>query len=205
MSAEAENEKFSHGGFRPDAGRKSKTGQKTVVKRIPESLVPTVNELIFNMTSTIPHSVRLPIDALWLSTTPVAVKIPFSLDKIPAGFPSPAEPYIADYIDFNEYLVQNQAATFTVRSGGVSMLDAGIDKDDLLLIDRSKTPRHGDFVMADLGNEFTIKRLHLLPGRLVELHSENAVGDYPNFSPKEEENWSIVGVVTFVIKDVRRR
>lgn len=85
------------------------------------------------------------------------------------------------------------------------MLDAGIDKDDLLLIDRSKTPRHGDIVMADLGNEFTIKRLHLLPGRLVELHSENAVGDYPNFSPKEEENWSIVGVVTFVIKDVRRR
>ena len=39
--------------------------------------------------------------------------------------------------------------------------------------------------MADLGNEFTIKRLHKFPDGRIELHSENSSGDYPNFSPKE--------------------
>ena len=38
--------------------------------------------------------------------------IPLALEKIPAGFPSPAEPYIAEYIDFNKYLISNPAATF---------------------------------------------------------------------------------------------
>ena len=82
------------------------------------------------------------------------------------------------------------------------MLDAGINKDDILVIDRSVPFKHGDIVMADLGNEFTIKRLVKTKAGF-ELHSENASGEYPNFIPKEGDNWSIVGVVTFVLKDVR--
>ena len=84
------------------------------------------------------------------------------------------------------------------------MLDAGISKDDIMIIDRSKTPKHGDIVMADFGNEFTIKRLYKVPGRKPELHSENASGEYPDFVPTDEDTWSVVGVVTFVIKDVRQ-
>ena len=132
------------------------------------------------------------------------LKVPYALEKIPAGFPSPAEPYVADYLDFNEYLITNPSATFAARSGGYSMLDAGIGKDDIMIIDRSKTPKHGDIVMADLGNEFTIKRLYKVPGRKPELHSENASGEYPDFVPTDGDTWSVVGVVTFVIKDVRQ-
>ena len=199
MNRPPENNKPAHGGLRTNAGRKSKSGQKTVVKRVPESLLPTIDALIADLDTRLPDGIR------WLAPTLTSAQIPYSTDKIPAGFPSPAEPYVSDYIDFNEYLVQNQAATFTARSGGLSMFDAEIDKDDLLLIDRSKNPRHGDIVMADLGNEFTIKRLHITPGQPAELHSENAAGDYPNFKPKEDDSWAIVGVVTFVIKDFRRK
>ena len=184
-----------HGGRREGAGRKSKTGEATVVKRIPVSLIPTVDVMIAS--TTLPQGSLIPINR-------TTIKVPYALEKIPAGFPSPAEPYIADYLDFNEYLIANPSATFAARSGGYSMLDAGISKDDIMIIDRSKTPKHGDIVMADLGNEFTIKRLYKVPGRKPELHSENASGEYPDSVPTDGDTWSVVGVVTFVIKDVRQ-
>lgn len=183
------------GGRRDGAGRKSKTGEATAVKRIPVSLIPTVDAMI--------ASTPLPLGS-FMPINRTSAKVPLAVEKIPAGFPSPAEPYVADYLDFNEYLITNPSATFAARSGGYSMLDAGIGKDDIMIIDRSKTPKHGDIVMADLGNEFTIKRLYKVPCRKPELHSENASGEYPDFVPTDGDTWSVVGVVTFVIKDVRQ-
>ncbi len=125
------------GGRREGAGRKSKSGEATAVKRIPISLIPTVDAMIAS--TAMPQGSLIPINRTTL-------KVPYTLEKIPAGFPSPAEPYIADYLDFNEYLIANPSATFAARSGGYSMLDAGISKDDIMIIDRSKTPKHGDIV-----------------------------------------------------------
>ena len=161
------------GGRRDGAGRKSKSGEATAVKRIPVSLIPTVDAMI--AFTAMPQGSLIPINRTTL-------KVPYALEKIPAGFPSPAEPHVADY----------------------SMLDAGIGKDDIMIIDRSKTPKHGDIVMADVGNEFTMKRLYKVPGRKPELHSENASGEYPDFIPDDSDTWTVVGVVTFVIKDVRQ-
>ena len=75
--------------------------------------LPTIDALIADLDTRLPDGIR------WLAPTLTSAQIPYSTDKIPAGFPSPAEPYVSDYIDFNEYLVQNQAATFTARSGGL--------------------------------------------------------------------------------------
>lgn len=190
-----------HGGKRLGAGRKPKYGKTavTVVKRVPQDLIAAVDALIADSQV----KSRLPPDALFLSEVANEALIPMALNKVPAGFPSPAEPYIADYLDFNQYLISNPTATFAVRAGGVSMLDAGIDVNDLLVVDRAKTPKHKDIVMADMGSEFTIKRLYQQNG-LIELHAENEAQDYPIFSPGLEDVWHIVGVVTFVIKDVRR-
>lgn len=197
--------KSQHGGARTGAGRKSKSGP-TVVKRIPKSIVPVIEDIIERAANQLGESdTRIPLDAILLSENLSSFSIPLAEEKIPAGFPNPAEPYIADYIDFNAYLISNPAATFAARSGGLSMFDAEIDMDDILIIDRSVTPKHRDIVMADLGNEFTIKRLHKLLGKPIELHSENANGNYPNFIPANGDTWSIVGVVTFIIKDARRK
>ena len=59
-------------------------------------------------------------------------------------------------------------------------------------------------MIVSFGFGFTIKRLYKAPGRKPELHSENASGEYPDFVPTDEDTWSVVGVVTFVIKDVRQ-
>ena len=196
--------KPSYGGRRPGAGRKSKSG-KTVVKRIPESLVPAVDALIEHAVILTQNPAgSLPPGALLFPESFSSLSIPIAGEKIPAGFPSPAEQYVEDFIDFNSFLIINPAATFAVRSGGQSMLDAGIDVDDLLIIDRSVTPRHRDIVMADLGNEFTIKRLHKIDGKPIELRSENAAGGFPDFIPADGDTWSIVGVVLRIIKSTRK-
>lgn len=191
----------THGGKRQGAGRKAKHGdaRETIVKRVPKVLVGVIDELIRASA----HKIRLPENALRLADAANEMAIPLALNKVPAGFPSPAEPYMADYLDFNQYLISHPEATFAVRAGGVSMLDAGIDVNDLLVIDRAQSPKHKDIVMADMGHEFTIKRLHQQLDS-IELHAENAAEDYPIFRPGPEDVWHIVGVVTFVIKDVRR-
>lgn len=189
------------GGKREGAGRKPKTGQPMVVKRIPVSLVPAIDDLIGQMTKTpnIQCSDVIPLDAFRLPETLSILSVPLALESVPAGFPSPAEPYIEDYLDFNEYLVKNKPATIAVRCGGESMRDAGINKNDLLVIDRSRVPKHQDIVMADLGNEYTIKRLHI-EGKRVSLRSENTSEEYPNFTFENGETLTVVGVVAHVIK-----
>lgn len=192
-----------HGGARAGAGRKAKIAEPKIVKRIPVSLIPAVEHMISQLASTrLCPAQHLPLDCWHVAEHLSQLTIPLATETVPAGFPSPAEPYISDYLDFNQYLIKNQAATIAVRCGGDSMHDAGISRDDLLIIDRSITPKHRDIVMADLGNEFTIKRLHQLDNGCIELHSENSNQSYPNFSFQEGDTLAIVGVVTYVIKHI---
>ena len=74
-------------------------------------------------------------------------EIPFIDTMVSAGFPSPADDYLDLPIDLNEYLVENSAATFYIRVSGNSMQDEGIDDGDLLVVDRSKTPKNNDCLL----------------------------------------------------------
>ena len=78
-----------------------------------------------------------------------------------AGFPSPAEQYLEPPLDLNALLVKRPAATYFVRVEGDSMIDAGINPGDLLIVDRSLTPVDGDVIIASVDGEFTVKRLRI--------------------------------------------
>ena len=80
---------------------------------------------------------------------------------IRAGFPSPAEDYQHETLDFNRDLIRNPEATFYGKVEGDSMMDAGICDGDIAVIDRSVQPEDGDVVVAYINNEFTIKFLDL--------------------------------------------
>ena len=84
--------------------------------------------------------------------------IPFYLNKVGAGFPSPATDYVEDDLDLNSYLIKNQPATFIIRVQGRSMIDANIYDGDLLIVDRSLNPKNYSIVVANV-NE--IGRAHV--------------------------------------------
>lgn len=99
--------------------------------------------------------------------------------------------------DLNAALMRNPAATFFMRVAGESMKGSGIFPDDILLIDRSLTPKSGDIVIAAVDGEFTVKRLWLENGR-VELHAENP--DYPPIILTGDTELDIWGVVKYAIR-----
>ncbi len=123
----------------------------------------------------------------------------FFESRVQAGFPSPAQGEYADTIDLNRALITNPAATFCARVIGNSMVDAGINEGDLLIIDRSLTPHDGNIAVCFIDGDFTVKRLSMRDNRLF-LTPANA--DYPELPVNEDSNFQVWGVVSHIIKRV---
>ena len=126
----------------------------------------------------------------------VPVRLLAAAESVAAGYPSPAQDYYDGPIDLTEMLVEDQAATFIVRASGHSMTGAGISDGDELLVDRSRTPRDGDVVVAVLDGELTIKRLQVT-ARGVLLRAENA--EHPDVVVPELSELVIWGVATYCL------
>lgn len=127
---------------------------------------------------------------------PPRLPLPLFAHGVRAGFPSPADDYVAEALDLNEYLIAHKEATFFLRVKGHSMTGAGIQDGDLLVVDRSLTPAHRTVVIAVVDGEFTVKRLDKCGG-CIRLLAEN-----PDFAPiefKEGQELQVWGVVTNVI------
>jgi DNA polymerase V len=119
------------------------------------------------------------------------------IDGLSAGFPSPARDYMEESIDLNKELIRNPNWTFIGRVKGQSMRDAGIDESDLVVIDRSLEGTHGRIALCALDGGLTIKRLHMAKDQLYLMPANPA---YKPIKVTEEQNFSVWGVVTYVIK-----
>lgn len=119
--------------------------------------------------------------------------------RVQAGFPSPAHGEYADIIDLNRALITNPAATFCARVIGDSMVDAGINQGDLLIIDRSLTPHDGNIAVCFIDGDFTVKRLSMRDNMLF-LTPANA--SFPELPVNEDSNFQVWGVVSHIIKKV---
>jgi DNA polymerase V len=146
-------------------------------------------------------SKEIPLEILVPKEIPTSIVCPLYLERVPAGFPSPAEEFIDSKLDLNEYLVAHPAATFYARVSGHSMIGAGIHPGDILIVDRSLEAKHDDIVVAVVENELTVKRLYQSRG-CVELRSENP--DYPPLTFSENSSLIIWGVVTGVTRHYKR-
>lgn len=128
------------------------------------------------------------------------VQIPIALERVQAGFPSPAQDYIDKTVDLNEHLIKNVNSTFIMKVDSLSMLKIGIDINDELIVDRSLEPKHKDIVVAVLDNQLTVKRLMIENDRCW-LKSENE--DYSDIDPRNYQSFEVWGVVTKVIKSFK--
>lgn len=118
---------------------------------------------------------------------------------ISCGFPSPAEDFKQQRISLDNELIKNKETTFFARVSGQSMIDAGLEDNDLLVIDRSIAPEHNKIAVCFIDGEFTVKRLQIEDG-VVWLKPENA--NYDPIQITSENNFLIWGIVTNVIKRV---
>ncbi len=79
------------------------------------------------------------------------------LGLVEAGFPSPGEASLTDTLSLDDYLINNRSASYLLEVKGDSMIEAGIQEGDLVIVELGKTPRVGDIVVAQIDGEYTLK------------------------------------------------
>jgi DNA polymerase V len=130
------------------------------------------------------------------------IKLPLYSSNVRAGFPSPADDFIEAKLDLNTFLVAHPASTFFVRVQGESMIGAGINDGDILIVDRSLTPSNGRIIIAVVDEDFTVKRFYK-KGQCVHLVPENPA--FETVILGNDDNFSVWGVVTNVIHNLEER
>lgn len=128
----------------------------------------------------------------------------FLAPGIKAGFPSPAEEYLRDSLDFNRDLIAHPEATFYGRVDGDSMKDAGINNGDIAVIDRCVEPQNGDVIVGYINGEFTIKYLDLTHKEEGYIELRPANKDYQPIRIDESDSFEVWGVVIWTIKSWKR-
>lgn len=79
------------------------------------------------------------------------------LGAVQAGFPSPAEEELANTINLDEFLVERPDASYLLTVSGDSMIEAGIHPGDIVLVEKGRTPKNRDIVVAQVDDEWTLK------------------------------------------------
>ena len=125
------------------------------------------------------------------------VLLPFHLNKVGAGFPSPATDYVEDDIDLNTHLIKNIPSTFLIRVQGKSMNKVGIHNDDLLVVDRSLNPKNFSTVIANINEELVVKSFIKKNGQTFLTSGSKQMKD--KIDLVENTEILIWGVVTYVI------
>ncbi len=121
------------------------------------------------------------------------------LGDVKAGFPSPAEE-VREEFDLKGMLVRHPASTFYFKVDGYSMVDAGMEDGDILIVDKSLLPYDGCKAICFIDGEFTVKLVEIRENevRLVPMNSTNP--KYRTITISKDDEFAVWGIVTYVIK-----
>lgn len=117
-----------------------------------------------------------------------------------SAYGNPADDYIEDHLDLNEFLVHRPSATFFARAEGDSMINAGILNGAILVVDRSLESKQDDIIIAAVNGELTCK---IFDARAQVLRSAS-----PHYKPipiTEEMECVTLGVVVHAINQLCTR
>jgi len=123
--------------------------------------------------------------------------LPFHVNKVGAGFPSPATDYVEDDIDLNAHLIKNIQSTFLIRVQGKSMSNIGIHDGDLLVVDKSLNPKNFSTVIVNINEELVVKSFIKEKDQPFLTSGSKKFKDKINLT--ENPEIFIWGVVTYVI------
>ena len=129
--------------------------------------------------------------------------LPLHLNKVGAGFPSPATDYVEDDIDLNNHLIKNIPSTFLIRAQGKSMNSIGIHDGDLLVVDRSLNPKNFSTVIANVNEELVVKTFVKEKDQSFLTSGSKKLKD--KISLTENPEIFIWGVVTYVIHALQQK
>ncbi len=125
------------------------------------------------------------------------IDIPYSDDGVSAGIPFGIENSCDNSLDLNKELIKNKASTFFARVKGCSMIGAGIDDGDLVVIDKLVEPYDNCIAVCYIDGEFTMKRIKFESDHML-LMAENSA--YKPIKVTKDNDFTVWGVVRYSIK-----
>jgi DNA polymerase V len=127
----------------------------------------------------------------------VGLRLPFFINFVSAGSPSDAGDPFQRHLDLSKYLIRHPKSTYYFKVTGYSMMKAGINHNDLLVVDTALKAKHRDIVIAVINGELIVRRLHM-DSMQKTLLSANA--EFPAIVVTKEMSFFVQGVVTTVIR-----
>lgn len=117
------------------------------------------------------------------------------LGYVTAGLPADVEAELSDTVSLNDYLISKKKFTYMLEVDGDSMIDAHIEKGDMVLVEKTESAKDMDIVIANIDGEFTMKYLRIKGSKMwLEPANKKYKPIYPEYDLK------IVGVVKAVIR-----
>ena len=116
------------------------------------------------------------------------------LGFVKAGFPSDVEE-LQDTIKLDDFLIGNKSLTYMLEVDGNSMIEAHIEKGDMVLVEKTNQAKDMEIVIAEVDGEFTMKYLRR-DGNKVWLQPANK-----NFKPiYPTQSLNVIAKVKAVIR-----
>lgn len=140
---------------------------------------------------------RTPDDEAWIPARRFFER-PLVESSVQAGMPVAAEGVSAEPFFVDEYIVRQPSRTIMIPVRGESMIDAGINDGDVAVVERGAVAKNGDFVVAIVDDEFTLKELATERGQFI-LKPHNKA--FPVIRPKKA--LEIFGVLVGLVRRYR--
>lgn len=194
-----QKEHIMQGGKRIGAGRKKGSNiyqEPTKPIRVPVSCVEPISQFLKMLS----HMRQQDVPVSFVAHDLKSIPLPLFESKVQAGFPSPSSDSIDQNLDLNQHLIDHPHTTFFLKVIGDSMIEAHIQEDDLLIVDRSLTAKNNDIVIAFVDGDVTVKRL-IIQKDGIFLKPENR--HYPLIPVSNPSDLIVWGVVTSVIHKIR--
>lgn len=201
-------EKGRHGGARPGAGRPCKeNGSRLYTFRAGGEMAEYLN-MQEHRTEFIKHAIQKAMadeepDFSALGTVIPATKVKemnvnFFDIGIVAGFPVPLDnDEKAQSIELLKMLCPYPESSYLIRVKGNSMIDAGINNGDIVIVDKSnRNPSPDQVAVCEYNGEYTLKHFEMRgdAGWLIPANPE-----YPEIKVTNDDTFRIWGTVTYVI------
>jgi SOS regulatory protein LexA len=125
------------------------------------------------------------------------------LGFVTAGFPVTVEEELTDTVNLDDFLIKNKPLTYMLEVDGDSMIDAHIEKGDMVLVEKTNQAKDGQIVIAEVDGEFTMKYFRhstmLTAGKMTEkIWLEPANKNYKPIYPTQSLN--VIAVLKAVIR-----
>lgn len=125
------------------------------------------------------------------------IKLPLMGTRVACGTPVGEDHFIEKEISLEKFLIKRPNDTFFVQATGESMAPT-IQNSDYLVIDKSGSPKNGHIILAQVDNEFTVKRF-MKENKLTTLKADNPI--FESISLDENKKFIYCGTVISIIRN----